>query len=237
MEAKIAVLPPPPIQGIGNAGGFTMMVQLRDGSFDYTKLQASPSRSSATRSRRPDCSACRPRSVLDVPQLIVEVDRVKAQTLFVPVNAIFSNRYRAISARPTSRSSTSSAARSRSMCRPTRNIAVKQSDIDKLSVRSDNGDMVPLGTVAKITPSVGPSLITLYNLYPPPPIIGLPASGLLLGPALSLMEQIANRTLPPRIVPSNGRRCRIRRRPSAIRSTIVFALALLLVYLCPRRPV
>ena len=39
-EARILVLPPPPIQGIGNAGGFTMQVELRDGSFDLAKLQS-----------------------------------------------------------------------------------------------------------------------------------------------------------------------------------------------------
>ena len=44
-------------------------------------------------------------------------------------------------------------------------------------VRNSNGDMIPLGTVAKITPAVGPSLISLYNLYPSATIIGLPATG------------------------------------------------------------
>jgi HAE1 family hydrophobic/amphiphilic exporter-1 len=38
-EARIVAFPPPPIQGIGNAGGFAMQLELRDGSFDLTKLQ------------------------------------------------------------------------------------------------------------------------------------------------------------------------------------------------------
>ena len=57
--------------------------------------------------------------------------------------------------------------------------------------------MIPLGTVAKITPSVGPSLISLYNLYPSATIIGLPATGYSSGQSMNLMEEIAAKTLPP----------------------------------------
>ena len=64
-------------------------------------------------------------------------------------------------------------------------------------VRNSQGDMVPLGTVAKITPSVGPSLISLYNLYPSATVIGLPATGYSSGQSMTLMEEIAAKTLPP----------------------------------------
>ena len=112
------VLPPPPIQGIGNAGGFTMQVELRDGSFDLAKLQGITNAIVANARRRARCSASRPfRST--VPQYAIDVDRVKAETLHVSVDQVFST-LAPISGRPTSTSSTSSAARSRSMCRPTR---------------------------------------------------------------------------------------------------------------------
>src|SRR5260370_15968775 len=64
-------------------------------------------------------------------------------------------------------------------------------------VRNSQGDRVPLGTVAKITPSVGPSLISLYNLYPSATVIGLPAQGYSSGQSMTLMEEIAAKTLPP----------------------------------------
>src|SRR6201981_447521 len=57
--------------------------------------------------------------------------------------------------------------------------------------------MIPIGTLAKITPSVGPSLISLYNLYPSSTVIGLPAQGFSSGQSLKLMEEIADKTLPP----------------------------------------
>jgi HAE1 family hydrophobic/amphiphilic exporter-1 len=70
-------------------------------------------------------------------------------------------------------------------------------DIEKLMVRNSQGDMIPLGTVAKITPAVGPSLISLYNLYPSATVIGLPAQGYSSGQSMTLMEEIAGKTLPP----------------------------------------
>ena len=56
-EARILVLPPPPIQGIGNAGGFTMQVELRDGSFDLAKLQAIVERDRGQRPERSPASS------------------------------------------------------------------------------------------------------------------------------------------------------------------------------------
>src|SRR5262249_8379505 len=70
-------------------------------------------------------------------------------------------------------------------------------DIQNMFVRNKDGQMIPLGTLVKISPTIGPSLISLFNLYPTATIIGLPAQGVSSGPALTLMEEIARRTLPP----------------------------------------
>src|SRR5262249_59507144 len=69
-------------------------------------------------------------------------------------------------------------------------------DIENMFVRNKDGQMIPLGTLVKITPTVGPSLISLFNLYPTAPIIGLPAHGVSSGQALTLMEEIARPPLP-----------------------------------------
>src|SRR3569832_1038806 len=66
-----------------------------------------------------------------------------------------------------------------------------------MMVRNQIGDMIPLGTLATVTPSVGPSLISLYNLYPSATVVGLPAQGYSSGQSLKLMEEIAAKTLPP----------------------------------------
>ena len=103
-------------------------------------------------------------------------------------------------------------------------------DILHLKVRNQNGDMIPLGTVLTITPIVGPSLISLYNLYPSASIVGVPAKGFSSGDAISLMEQIAAQTLPPGVGYSWTA---LSYQEKLVGGQIVYvmALAMLLVYL------
>jgi HAE1 family hydrophobic/amphiphilic exporter-1 len=103
-------------------------------------------------------------------------------------------------------------------------------NIENMMVRNSNGDMIPIGTVAKVTPSVGPSLISLYNLCPSATIIGLPAQGYSSGQSMALMEEIATRTLPPG---AGYEWTAMSYQEKAVGGQIyyVFGLALLLVYL------
>ena len=103
-------------------------------------------------------------------------------------------------------------------------------DIENLTVRNQQGAMIPLGTIATITPAVGPSLISLYNLYPSATVIGLPAQGYSSGQSMALMEKIAEKTLPPG---TGYEWTAMSYQEKAVGSQIyyVFGLALLLVYL------
>ena len=87
--AVALVLVPPPIQGIGNASGFTMQVELRDGSFDYAKLQTITQ--TIVRDGNTQTGLQRLNSTFraGVPQVRVVVDRVKAETLNVAVGDVF----------------------------------------------------------------------------------------------------------------------------------------------------
>ncbi len=69
-------------------------------------------------------------------------------------------------------------------------------DLMNMYVRSQDGNMVPIGTLAHLGPLTAPSLITLYNLYPSSTIIGAPAKGFSSGQAMASMEDIAAKTLP-----------------------------------------
>src|ERR1700742_3248065 len=103
-------------------------------------------------------------------------------------------------------------------------------DIENLMVRNSNGDMIPIGTVAKITPAVGPSLISLYNLYPSATVIGLPATGYSSGQSMQLMEQVADQTLP-RGTSYEWTAMSYQEKVVGGQIYFAFALALLLVYL------
>jgi HAE1 family hydrophobic/amphiphilic exporter-1 len=195
-EARIIVLPPPPIQGIGNAAGFAMQVELRDGSSDYNKLQAvtnavvanAQTQSSLQRVNSPFRSM--------VPQFNVEVDRIKIQTLHVSTDQVFSALASYLGS--TYVSQFNKFGRTFQIyAQADAPYRLSTRDIENMMVRNQQGDMIPLGTVAKIAPAIGPSLVSLYNLYPSSTIIGLPAQGFSSGQSIALMEQIAARTLPP----------------------------------------
>jgi hydrophobic/amphiphilic exporter-1 (mainly G- bacteria), HAE1 family len=194
-EARILVIPPPPIQGIGNAAGFAMQVQLRDGNADYGKLQAitgaivanAQTQSALQRVSSPFRSM--------VPQFDVEVDRIKTQTLYVTTDQIFSTLSSYLGSSYINQF-TKFGRTFQVYAQAEAQSRLTPRDIENLMVRNSQGNMVPIGTVANITQSVGPSLISLYNLYPSATIIGLPSAGYSSGQSMNLMEEIAAKTLP-----------------------------------------
>ena len=228
-EARILVVPPPPIQGIGNAAGFAMQVELRDGNADYGKLQAVTNAIVANGQTQSALQRVSSSFRSMVPQFDVEIDRVKTQTMHVTTDQVFSTLSSYLGASfvnqfnkfgRTFQVYTQADAQFRLTTR----------DIENLMVRNSQGDMLPLGTVAKITPAVGPSLITLYNLYPSSTIIGLPAKGYSSGQSMALMEQIAAKTLPPG-TGYEWTAMSYQEKAVGGQLYLVFALAMLLVYL------
>ncbi|MGE0416057.1 MAG: efflux RND transporter permease subunit [Acetobacteraceae bacterium] len=228
-EATILIIPPPPIQGIGNSGGFTMMVELRDGSADLQKLgdeanavvQAAGTQSALTRVATSYRAA--------VPQFRVSVDRTKAETHGVTVGQVFET----LSAYMGSTYVGQFNKFSRTFqvyIQADKDYRARLDDILQLPVRTQNNTMVPMGTLVDITPMVGPSLITLYNLYPAATILGSPAPGFSSGEAMDLMEQVSNATLPPG---SSFDWSAMSFQEKAVGNQIIFAfgLAILLVYL------
>src|SRR5256885_7041540 len=89
MDARVLVVPPPPIQGVGNASGATMQIELRDGSFDFTKLQNLANAMVEAGSGQSSFQRVMTTFRSDAPQYRIDVDRVKAQTLHVNVDQVF----------------------------------------------------------------------------------------------------------------------------------------------------
>jgi HAE1 family hydrophobic/amphiphilic exporter-1 len=229
MEARTLVLPPPPIQGIGNAAGFAMQVELRDGNNDYAKLQAITG--AMVRSAQSQSALQRVQSPFraTVPQFDVEIDRVKTQTLQVTTDQVFSALSGYMGSSYVNQfNKFGRVFQVYTQAEPDTRLTLR--DIQNMTVRNQNGDMIPIGTVAKITSSVGPSLISLYNLYPTATIVGLPAQGYSSGQSLSLMEEIADKTLPHG---TGYEWTAMSYQEKAVSSQIyyVFGLAMLLVYL------
>ena len=195
-EARIVVFPPPPIQGIGNAGGFAMQLELRDGSFDLTKLQALTN--SVVKDAQTQSGLQRVTSSYrsTVPQMKVDVDRAKAETLQVTIDDVFSTLAAYLGSSYVGQFNKFGHV-FQVYVQADSQFRLRPEDIEQLPVRNKQGAMIPLGTMVKITPSVGPSLLSLYNLYPSSTVVGLPASGFSSGEAMALMEQIATKLMPP----------------------------------------
>jgi hydrophobic/amphiphilic exporter-1 (mainly G- bacteria), HAE1 family len=229
LEARTLVLPPPPIQGIGNAAGFAMQIELRDGNTDYAKLEAITQAVVANAQSQSALQRVQSPFRATVPQLDVEVDRVKTQTLKVTTDQVFSalGSYMG-SAYVNQFNKFGRVFQVYSQADPQYRLSLR--DIANMTVRNQNGDMIPIGTLAKVTPSVGPSLISLYNLYPSATVVGLPAQGFSSGQSLALMDQIADKTLPPG---SGYEWTAMSYQEKAVTNQIyyVFGLAMLLVYL------
>jgi HAE1 family hydrophobic/amphiphilic exporter-1 len=131
-----------------------------------------------------------------VPQYTVEIDREKTKTVQLDVGQVFSalagyfgssyvdqfNKFGRVF---------------QVYVQGDSQFRLRLQDVQNLTVRNKEGNMIPLGTLLKITPSAGPSLISLYNLYPSATIIGVPATGFSSGDAMTLMEQITPESLPP----------------------------------------
>ena len=228
-EARIIVLPPPPIQGIGNAAGFTMQIELRDASFDLEKLQAVTSAMVTNGQSQTGLQRVQSSFRSTVPQIDISVDRVKVETLHLTVDQVFSALAGYLGSSYVAQFNKFGRV-FQIYVQADASFRQRVRDIENLNVRNSLGQMVPLGTVIKIGPDVGPSLVSLYNLYPASTIIGLPATGFSSGQAMSMMEQIAERTLP-RGTGYEWTALSYQEKAVGNQLYYTFALALLLVYL------
>jgi hydrophobic/amphiphilic exporter-1 (mainly G- bacteria), HAE1 family len=229
VDARVIVVPPPPIQGIGNAGGFTLQIELRDGSTDFAKLQSITNTLVANAQSQTALQRVVTTFRAAAPELRIDVDRVKAQTLHVSVDQVFSTLATYLGSTYLDQFNIFGHV-FQVYAQAAASFRLRPRDIENLTVRNQQGDMIPLGTLVEITPAVGTPLISLYNLYPSSTVLGAPAQGFSSGEALQLMEENAARTLPPGTA-TEWTAMSYQEQIVGRQMYFVFAMALLLVYL------
>jgi HAE1 family hydrophobic/amphiphilic exporter-1 len=228
-DAKVRVLPPPPIQGIGFAAGFTMQILLQDNSLDFAKLANVTDTIVSNAASQSNIALVISSFRASTPQYTVEVDRTKAQTLGVTVDQVF-NALGGYLGSSYVNQITKFGRTFQVFVQADANFRLNVEEVRQLSVRNNAGNMIPLGTLVNIEPVTGPSLISLYNLYPSSTVIGMPARGFSSGQAMSLMEQVAAKTFPPH-VGYQWTAMSYQEKLVGSQMYMVFAMALLLVYL------
>ncbi|HEY5706901.1 MAG TPA: multidrug efflux RND transporter permease subunit [Terrimicrobiaceae bacterium] len=193
-EALILAFGPPPIQGIGSAGGFKMMVQDRTGG-DFQQLEATAQSLVEAGDRQPALTGLFSSFRAGTPEIYVDIDRTKAKSMDVPLENVFDTlqiymgssyvndfTYLGRSFQVNAQAGST--------------YRVTPSDILKLQTRNAAGNMVPIGTLASIEESFGPAVITRYNLYTAADVSGDTRPGYSSGQAISIMEDLCAKLLP-----------------------------------------
>lgn len=189
-EASVFVLAPPAVQGMGNGGGFKMMLQDTSGQ-GYRALEQAQFQIVGM-AGQPDSGVVGVFPGLNTgsPRVTAEVDRDKALMLGVEPSEIFGTMGTYLgSTYVNDFNMLGRTFRVTAQAEPTLRDDV--SDIANLKVRSVNGGMVPLGSVANIKDDTGPVRVVRYNLFPAAEIQGAPAPGVSSGEALARMEAMA----------------------------------------------
>jgi multidrug efflux pump len=194
-EGFSLVFPPPPVRGVGTAGGFKMVVQDRSGHASPQELQAAVDSLVAKANKEPELQQMFTTFRANVPQLYLNVDRIKAKMQNVQVTDIFQalqvylggfyvNDFNYLGRTYKVMAQADSPFRARA------------SDVAQLKTRNASGQMVPLGSVMDMKDTIGPDRITRYNLFEAAEINGNAAPGVSSGQALAVMERLADETLP-----------------------------------------
>ena len=186
--------PPPSIPGVGNAGGFDVMLQDRSGG-DVEYLAQHAQRFIEAANKRPELHGVVTMFRPDVPQLFADVNTEKVYKLGVSATDVYStlqallgsayvnqfNRFGRIwkvflQAEPEYR--------------------VRAEDVGSFYVRNRDQEMVPLSTLMRVEPSLGPAFTNRYNLYRSVEVLGNPAPGYSSGQAMAAVEEVAAEVLP-----------------------------------------
>lgn len=185
----------PPILGLSTTGGFQYMLEDRAGGDIRSLAQAADTVAQAAR-QRPELVNVINTFHPDVPQYKVDVDLSKVQTLNIPVldayntlqtflGGLYVNDFNVfgrtwqvlVQAEPEFRTG------------PT--------DIDRFYARTNDGNMVPLGTLTTVKATTGPDVVYRYNRFRALQMLGTPKPGYSSGQASSAMEQVSESSLPP----------------------------------------
>jgi hydrophobe/amphiphile efflux-1 (HAE1) family protein len=193
-DGRALVFPPPPVQGIGNAGGFKLQVQDRRGA-GLEALQAATDRLMAQAMQRPGIAAAFTTLRSQGPQLYLDIDRRKVQTLGVSMGSVFDALQAYLG---------STYVNDFNFLNRTYQVNVQAEGAFRLQpeslrglyVRNRNNEMVSLGTLLNVRETNGPDKVMHHNLYPSADVNGVTLPGFSSGQAMATMERLAADGLP-----------------------------------------
>ncbi len=227
-EARLMIVPPPVIQGIGAAGGFRMMVQDK-GGHGYQALGKEAYALIGKANQAPGLAGAYTFFDTTTPRIFADIDRAKADLLGVPPERVFEalNVYLG-----------SAFVNDFNLLGRTYRVTAQadapfratESDIANLKTRSNAGGMVPIGSLATFADKTGPYRVVRYNMFPAVELDGNTAPGFSSGQSLVTMEKLAAETLPTGYT-TEWTDIAFQQRLAGNTAAIVFALAVVFVFL------
>ena len=227
-KAEFAVLIPPPIPGLGQAGGFEMVLEDRAGMGprpfqDVVRHILSNARGQA------ELAGVTTTFSVDSPQLYLDINRTMAESLGVTIDDVFQTLQTYLGStyvNQFNKFNQSLQVRVQGEADHRRRLQ----DIAGLYVANRSRQMVPLGAIVSVRRMLGSELITRNNLYPSASVIGGAAPGFSSGQALDAMQRVAVANLPPG-VGYDWTGLAYQERLVANQAYFIFALSLTLVFL------
>ena len=193
-DAHVLVILPPPVQGLGSAGGFKMMLEDRGGLGSEALMKATSALIAAA-NKDPTFAGAFTLFSSGSPSVYADIDRLKAQKVGLTPTDIFSALQVYLG---------SQYVNDFNYLGRTYQVIVQADgrfrqtpeDISQLKARNTADQMVPLGTVAQLRDNTIPYRVPRYNLFPAAEIMGAAAPGVASGTALKRMQEIATKILP-----------------------------------------
>ncbi len=227
-EAQLFVLEPPPVRGLGNAGGFKMMLQDRTGRGMQT-LEATTWQLVGAANQERNLERVFSTFVTNTPKFFLDIDRTRAEQLNVPVESIFETLQIYLG---------SSYVNDFNLFGRTYRVTaqadapyrLEPTDIANLRTRSTTGAMVPLGSVMEVVNTTGPDRIVRHNLYPASEIQGGAKQGTSSADALTAMKNLSE-TIMPRGIAFEWTELAFQQQLAGNVGLLVFPLSVLFVFL------
>ncbi len=225
--ARAIAFGPPPLPGYGNVSGFSMQLQDRSGG-TIEQLAGYVKQLTEAVGKRPEISRITTTFNPATPQVKVELDREKARTLGVPVDTVFATLQTYLSGLYVN-DFVRFGRVYKVFLQAESKFTGKPEDIAQFYVRNNEGLMVPLSTLVKISKMSGPNLVNRFNLYNAAEMMGAPAPGYSSGQAIKAIEEVM-KTMPSE-VGYEWSGLTLQEKKSEGQAPIIFGMAVLFVFL------
>jgi HAE1 family hydrophobic/amphiphilic exporter-1/multidrug efflux pump len=193
-EAVSLVFPPPPINGLGNASGFVYELQDRAGRTPQ-ELTATKELVMQAMAKQSEITGIYSGYRTTIPQIKLDIDREKARTLNIPINSVFQGLQIYLGGLQVNDFNLFGRTY-KVMLQAEQDFRKSPDSINDIYLRADNGAMVPMSTISKISMMTGPDVLQRYNMFRTAEINGANAPGISTGQALEVMEQLSSKELP-----------------------------------------